>query len=181
MGFQLSKKTTENKQDCYVQLGCISKTFGLKGGVFLHVLNCNSQSIRAGAEIKLVYPNNPKAQFYKIEKVLPKNRVFFTGLVSIEQAQLICGAKIYMKRQDFPALDSDEIYLADILNFQVLDVKETLLGTADAFSDNGAQTLVEIKTKDKKLISLPFVRPILKNIDEKNKIIHVDPPFGLFE
>lgn len=73
----------------------------------------------------------------------------------------------------------DAIYLTEIENFEVRH-GETKIGKITAFSTNGAQDLLVVKTKNG-VFDIPFVDKFVKKIDYENKFIEMDLPDGLFD
>ncbi|CAN5516630.1 hypothetical protein BH10BDE1_BH10BDE1_14150 [soil metagenome] len=84
--------------------------------------------------------------------------------------------------------EGDSYYLTEIEGFRVIEDKREI-GTITGFSHNGAQDLLivslvkgaraGVKAKDK--IEIPFVEELVPEIDEEEKVIHVQLPNGLIE
>ena len=172
--------TNKTKYD-FLPLGHIGKSFGLNGGFFVRLLNLESKSLKVGLGVKVVCATTMSEKFYTISKVLPKNRVYFEGITTIEEAQDLVASHIYIQRKDLPPIADSEVYLIDFLGFEVFDINDIFIGMVYAFSDNGAQSIVEIKLKNGSLKSVPFVKPIIQKIDEPEKTIVLDIPLGLLD
>ena len=55
------------------------------------------------------------------------------------------------------------------------------LGFVVGVSNNGATDLLSVKTKNKKISLIPFVKAIVPNVDIKNKKIMINNIEGLLE
>ncbi len=84
--------------------------------------------------------------------------------------------------------EGDSYFLTELEGFRVLEEKREI-GTIIGFSHNGAQDLLivslvkgareGVNAKDE--IEIPFVEELVPEVDEIEKVIHVDLPNGLIE
>jgi ribosomal 30S subunit maturation factor RimM len=143
----------------WVSLGRVLRPHGVKGGLHVKLDNPLGQSLRAGIPIQLKGKDGRFKDF--------------------EVASFIAGRILTLK--DFPAIREDEIYLRDMLGFEVFDVHGTLLGTVFGFSDNTAQVILDVRSEAGSHGLIPFVKPLIQKIDQAARAITVDIPEGLFE
>lgn len=163
----------------WIQLGTVQKTYGIHGTVILKFLNqshaCNI--MRPGFDILFVFPNGKRIE---IIKSLIGRKLSILDINSKTKAELLVGMDFFFRRLNFPDPLTDEIYLIDLIGFRVININDnTDLLFVIGFSDNNAQLLVEIENKNKKKFLVPFVKPVLKNINETNKEIVMDFPTEL--
>jgi len=61
-----------------------------------------------------------------------------------EQADALCGLKLYIQRDRLPEPDEDEFYLADLVGVEARDPDGVALGTVKAVQNFGADDMLEI-------------------------------------
>jgi 16S rRNA processing protein RimM len=92
------------------------------------------------------------------------------------------GARVYICRSDFPALEADEFYWVDLLGLDVVNLTGVALGKVADMIDNGAHSVLRIEYpdtgKDGKPVTgerlIPFVGVFVKTVDQAAKQIVVD-------
>lgn len=134
--------------------------------------------MRVGVHISLRLAD--KEREFCVQRVQPGCRVHLSGLASRTEAEAWRGAGVWIRREDFPKLACDELYLVDVLDKFAYLPNGRLLGRVVAFADNGAQPVVCIKTEDRRMVEIPFVKPIVHAVRPDGGIV-VNPPAGLFE
>ena len=75
--------------------------------------------------------------------------------------------------------EGEQIYLKQILEFEVIDPKGVKLGVIRSFSTNGLQDLLVIETVDGREGLIPLVDAFLVHIDFDKKQVTMDLPPGL--
>ena len=80
-------------------------------------------------------------------------------------------------------LDSINAALAQdsLLSYTVEDVEMGLLGVVTSFEEMPAQFLLQVTADNGSTFSIPFVDEFILDVDQEEKIIHVDIPVGLLE
>lgn len=104
------------------------------------------------------------------------------GLEGRQKAEILKGACFFVPKQIFSSVSGENIYLCEVLNFEVYDKKRGTLGKISAFSDNGAQDLLIVRSvkglsKDQQvsqLVEIPFIKEFIMDIDFESKKICVD-------
>lgn len=90
------------------------------------------------------------------------------GTTTRTQAESFRGWTIYARREDFPPAGKDEYYWVDLIGCTVLNREGLQLGTVGGLIDNGAQTVLQVRTAigDKQLDRLiPFVDAYVVEVD----------------
>lgn len=170
----------EKKQDQWVPLGRVLGAHGIRGALRIHLDNPESNCADVGARLGLLLSSGDLA-LVTVASRKPGNRISFDGIVDRNEAEAFRGASLLVRRQDLPKTLDNEVYLIDLLGAVAFDLEGNVLGEVIGFTDNRAQYLVEIKTPDDKKVLLPFVAPILHEIDESKRRIVFDPPSGFFD
>lgn len=166
--------------DDSIILGHVVKPFGIKGGVFVFMLNDESDTLVVGKHVVLKKPRQPD-RTVTVSEIMDGGRVFFSEVTDRDAADELRGSELWMDRADFPALADDEYYLTDLAGARVYDVGMNFVGEIVGFSSNGPQTLFEIMTTSGHQASVPSVKPIIQKIDFVEKLVVIDPPAGLLD
>jgi 16S rRNA processing protein RimM len=77
-----------------------------------------------------------------------------------------------------PPDDPDEFRDADLVGLSVRTVDGTQVGTVDDVLHSGQSVLV-IKSPDGRDVMVPFVKPLVPDVDIPGGVLTIDPPVGL--
>tara|TARA_B100001142_G_C14188915_1_gene599165 strand:+ start:244 stop:810 length:567 start_codon:yes stop_codon:yes gene_type:complete len=100
----------------------------------------------------------------------------FEGVNNREEAESLRGEKLYSLRSELPAIGSEEWYYSDLIGLKANDTSGLLLGTIKDVFNFGAGDILEIKLKNDQIISIPFTRDTVPEIDLNNRSIIIVPP-----
>lgn len=159
-----------------ISLGYLQKEFGIKGGLVARFYNDKDQHNALSLNQTIMLRKNDIDKYVVISSLLGHNKIFFANINDPNEAKALVGYEILVDRLSLPKLDNDEIYLVDLLAYQVIDNKQAL-GLVKGFASNNAQILLKVKTADG-MVSIPLVKPLISNIDDEEKIIYTDLPDG---
>jgi 16S rRNA processing protein RimM len=96
-----------------------------------------------------------------------------------DEAAGLRGTQLFVARNALPELAEDELYQADLIGCQVVDIKAGPLGIAAGFHDFGAGQLIEVKPERGDTIFLPFAGTAIAGIDLEQQQISLAVPDGL--
>ena len=102
-----------------------------------------------------------------------KKSVFICGLEdinSIEEAKKFVNKDIFICRSSLPKTDEDEIYLNDLISFNVELESGLCLGELVKFYDFGGGPIIGVKHGNEEKM-LPFSKNFIINIDRDLKLI----------
>ena len=102
-----------------------------------------------------------------------KKSVFICELVginSIEEAKKFVNNDIFIYKSSLPKTDKDEIYLNDLISFNVELESGLCLGELVNFYDFGAGPIIGVKQGHTEMM-LPFSNNFIINIDQDLKLI----------
>ena len=102
-----------------------------------------------------------------------KKSVFICELVgvnSIEEAKKFVSRNIYINRSCLPEIDKDEIYLNDLISFNVKLESGLYLGELVKFYDFGAGPIIGVMEGHEEKM-LPFSKNFIINIDRDLRVI----------
>ena len=178
----MKKKTTTNKS-AFLHLGYITRSHGVNGEVFIALL-CAESSLST----KLV---SRKIQIRKNNDIILSTSIFrirchkagliaqLEGIQSIEQVKNLIRASVFAPRDLFVSSSGQNMYLCEVEGFELHDKSRNFIGTVLGFSSNGAQDLLRIQKNNKEsdLFEVPFIQPLITEVDFKTKKIITDLPF----
>lgn len=87
------------------------------------------------------------------------------GVATREAADALKGERFYVGRDRLPPPDEDEYYHADLIGLRADLPDGTVLGTVRAIYAFGAGDVVEIADPDGKLLTAPFTRAAVPEVD----------------
>jgi len=91
------------------------------------------------------------------------------GVLDRDQALALKGSAIYVSRADFPGQsDDDSFYWVDLIGLPVTNLQGEILGVVSDLIDNGAQSILCVKSADAKLDRdeqlIPFIKTIVRSV-----------------
>jgi 16S rRNA processing protein RimM len=171
----------------WVRIGVVTRPHGVRGALRLHLDNPETELLVEGLVVQLrrEVRGAEKTEEHAVARVFGVgDRLELEGVRTREAAEALRGAELCVHRDAFPEPDDDESYLVDLLGFEVRDPAGAVLGTIDAFADNGAQPLAQVLVGThrgrKRIVEMPFVPELILKLDEEAGVLVVDPPGGLF-
>lgn len=169
------------KSECF-SLGKITKTHALKGEVIIF-LDVDAPEYYSDLEAIFL---EIKGQLvpYIIEEIQIKGRKSILKLEdirSIEEAEAIVNAPVWLPLTALPKLKGNQFYYHDVIGYVIHDVSSgTQIGTLKAIYESTGQDLFAIEVDDKEVL-IPIVDEFLHKIDHGNQKIEVKLPEGLLE
>ena len=171
----------------FVQLGKIQSTPGVRGDVCVFILAGEAHWAEAWDSLHYNEENSNQPAFEK--KILRKKPhkkqkkwgyvLSLEGVDTMEKAQALVGQWVFVPEAFLVSGEDEEIYLREVLGFQVKDETRGLVGTIKGFSGNDFQDLLVIKDQDGNEFEVPFVEPLLVEINKEDKTVLMDIPIGL--
>ena len=114
-----------------------------------------------------------KISFSSLLLKFSKKSIFIcelAGINSVEKAKNFVKADIFICRLSLPETDKDEIYLNDLINFNVELESGLYLGKLVNFYDFGAGPIIGVKQGHEEKM-LPFSKNFIINIDQDLRVI----------
>jgi len=125
---------------------------------------------------------NQKKKFELEEIVTNKTSVFFKfqNFNDVRDTFVLLDKEIFVSKSELKNLNLDNINTKDIIGFKAFKSNDCI-GIVSDFYEAPANFVVEIKNADSKEILIPFVESIVTEIDYKNKVLVINPDFGLVD
>lgn len=164
----------------WIYLGKVVRPHGIKGGLLVKLVNAASKSLRPGIQVHFRLEKGTLKSFEVISFTAGR-LLQIKGLEDRNVAETYVRSEVFIDRSDFPELKDNEIYLNDMLGFEVLSTNGDMIGEVTGFSDNTAQVLIEVKVPSGASAFIPYVKPLVQKVDTGARVIIVDLPLGLIE
>ena len=152
----------------FILVGSIVGFHGLKGYLKVKSFLENPKDIFKFGEYFI-----DKLCFSSISLKFNKKSVFICeleGINSIEEAKKFVNKDIFISRLSLPKTDKDEIYLNDLITFDVELETGLYLGQLVQFYDFGAGPIIGVKQGNTEKM-LPFSDNFIINIDQDSRVI----------
>ena len=170
----MSIRSSEQQAEDRVLVGKITGAFGIKGWVKVHSFT------RPIENIVSYLPWTLKLGSDEWDIELFEARVRGKGLVAKVEtvddrnaAEAIAGADIFVARNMLKELIAGEYYWRDLVGLDVTDTAGQLLGKVDSLLETGANDVLVIEGKKRRLV--PYVvGDVIKSVDMDAGIIQID-------
>ena len=149
-------------------VGIISSPHGINGHIKIKYYTENPKGIISYGTVynkdreivNLKYKGiSSKLAIYEVENISDRN-----------EANLLKGEYLFVKRKALPKLKNDEIYHIDLIGLKAINKKSQIIGTIENVSNYGAGDILEIKNKKKSFL-VPLISKNLDSINLKKKSI----------
>ena len=114
-----------------------------------------------------------KVSFSSLQLKFNKKSIFIcelSGINSMEKAKNFVKADIFICRSSLPEINEDEIYLNDLISFNVELESGLCLGELVKFYDFGGGPIIAVKHGNEEKM-LPFSKNFIINIDRDLRLI----------
>ena len=167
------------KKDQLIHIGTFGQPKGLNGEIKINILTSSLDSFR---EFNQYFCGDriSKVEFISFRNIGKKIIVSVKDCNDRNQAIKFNGKKVFTLRKNFPSINKNEYYAADLLECKVFDKNKKNFGNVFNVKNFGASDLLEIKHK-KKFFLVPVNSDNIIEINIEKKIIIIDPIKGLFE
>lgn len=173
--------------DDAIEVGAVVDAYGLKGWVKLAAHAGGAQGGEALVHAKCWWlakgPERKSARVMEAKVHGDSVVAHLAGVAERDGALALRGFRIFVRRADFPVLDSDdEFYWVDLVGLDVINEAGDALGRVADLIDNGAHAVLRVEYpsvgKDGQPANgerlIPFVGVYVKSVDQTAKRIVVD-------
>lgn len=158
-----------------VLLGTCASVHGIKGAVVFNLFNDESSVLEKGMT---VFTGQDSSVCFKIVDINFSNKVivYLEGVSTRNESESIIPFDIYLDRSIMPEPDEDEVYLSDLIGFEVQNEMNKRVGVVNSFYDHGASEIMVVLLKNGEQLELPFVKAFFPDIDFDRKLITMINP-----
>ena len=158
----------------YVAIGAFIKPHGVRGELRVYAYNPDSSIWKKLKTVRLVLPGGPEERSVLRAKKAAKYVVMaIEGCRSMEEADALRRVELEILRADFPDLQGNEYYYADLPGMQVHDEDNNPLGEALGVLEYPAVDCLEVRGVDGGVREVPLMRPWLRDVDEVGRVVRV--------
>ena len=169
--------------DCY-QLGYVTKTHGLHGEVHIFLDVDFPEEYNNLESVFVAYKNTPQAlvPFFIEMLKLSGNKaiVKFEDVDTIDQAEALKEAQLYLPLEALPKLQEGQFYYHEVIGYSVHDQKKGDLGVIKEIYALAGQDVIAMEYQDKEVL-IPVNDAIVRSADHEKRIVHVQLPEGLLD
>ncbi len=167
------------------KIGKVSDAHGIRGELYVILFINSLDWLSIGKEVRIHCPQTQQDRLLTVERFRPHKKgliLSFKEMRDRNQAEELKGSFLLLDHTELTSKSGENIYLREILNFDVESPPGTSIGTIIDFSSNLAQDLIVIQLKnlDGKC-EVPLVKDFIVKLDFENGIIQMNLPEGLVE
>ena len=166
----------------YYNVGKIVNTQGLQGEMrVLSVTDFAEERFKKGSMLALFDKKDNFVMNVEIashRKMKNFDIVKFKGMYHINDIEKYRDFTLKVAEQDLSDLDEGEFYYHEIIGLNVYE-QDILIGTIKEILQPGANDVWVVKLKGKRDLLLPYIPPVVLNIDLENSRVDVEIPEGL--
>lgn len=166
----------------YFNVGKIVNTQGLQGEMrVLSVTDFAEERFKKGAGLALF---NDKDQFVMDVEIASHRKaknfdiIKFKGMYHINDIEKYKGFSLKIAEENLSDLDEGEFYYHEIIGLDVYEGEE-LIGQIKEILQPGANDVWVVKRKGKRDLLLPYIPPVVLEVDMENKRVQVELLEGL--
>jgi 16S rRNA processing protein RimM len=161
----------------FVFLGRVTKPHGIRGEVKVYLFSGQPDNFLKYKEI-LLGPENSKERIpYRVDRARVQGKqvlVQLNGCATRTEAESLVGQQVWLRRQDFPDLESDEFYLWDLEGKKVVTVDGLELGQVTGVLQTAAHDILSITGKNQEYL-IPVEKSFIVRIGDEEVVLDVPP------
>ncbi len=154
-----------------LSIGVVVKPHGFKGLLKIRPYRETSDVLQEGRSIWLVLDGQwTKHQLRSVRRDRQWFLVEIDGCVTRQAAESWRGAKVAIPRENLPALQADEVYLADCIGLDAVTLAGRPLGRIEGLVETGGHDLFEIQDGQEELL-VPACAPFLVDVTDDTVVL----------
>jgi len=162
-------------------IGRVVKTHGVKGKVKVEYFGEDLHRFSLYREI-FIEGEKGRPEPYEIVEAIPQPPrliLRLKGIEKIEEAELLIGKEILIKKEALPELEEGEYYWMDILGMEVETEEGKRIGKVKEIFPTGANDVYVVEGKRGEIF-LPATEEVIQSIDLKRGVVKVIRMEGLW-
>lgn len=164
-----------------ILLGQITKTSGFEGAVLVKLEKKFIENIPDMESVFVETDGRPVPFFIEWSEYTGSDvlRLKFEGYGSVDKVEELKGSRVFLTYGEQEADDNRDITI--LTGFAVVSQDEKILGTVMEIIANPGQMLLNIETPSGGELLIPLHQDLIRGIDKRKKLLHMDIPEGLTE
>ena len=168
--------------DCY-QLGYVIKTHGLHGEISVLLDVDFPEAYQNLESVFVAQPGSDTLVPFFVESIAVRQNKAIVKLEevdTIEQAEALPKARLFLPLSSLPPLKGDQFYYHEIIGFAVEDGQQGRLGTVHDVYESSGQDMIVMHYREKEVF-IPINDDIVRRVDRDQSVVHVQLPEGLLD
>lgn len=164
-------------------VGEIINTQGIKGEVKVKRITDFEERFHVGSTVYVQMDKNDVKPL-RIERFRTHKRhdiIKFEGYDSINDVEHFKGKKLYIKEDQLTELEAGEYYYHEIIGCKMYTLEGAYIGEIESILSPGANDVWVVKDEHGKELLIPYIDPVVKKVDVKNKLVHIEVMEGLLD
>lgn len=164
-----------------IRIGKIVATHGLQGNLILTHIGGKSDWLKVGEPIFVAMQKGSRIPFYptSVKRVNDEEyHLHLDDVDSLPEAKKMVGKEVFVEEIVLGAATLDNPLLW--IGFNVVDAQKGGLGPLTDIAQTGHQWVGSVQYNGKEVL-LPMVKPLLVEVNLRNKYIRMDLPEGLLD
>ena len=169
------------KEECFF-LGTIVGKYSFKGEI-LAKLDTDNPDSYLNIDSLLIETQKGLVPYFIDRSRLHKSsllRLKFEGIDSESEADSLIKKDLFLPLNMLPPLYGNQFYFHEITGFTAIDQFEKEIGSIKNVNDSGPQPLFVIDSEGTEIL-IPVHDNFIKNLNRKEKKMHLDLPEGLLD
>jgi len=170
--------------DCF-ELGYVQRPHGLQGELMLALDTDEPEAYQDLDKLYLTEKGSLvpyKIESFYLQKQGAQALVMLKGINSIEAAEALKGATVYLPLSYLPALKEDQFYYHEIVGYTLIDEAQggTTVGTIAEVYEMPQQLMLGVQVQGREVL-VPMADAFWVRIDKKARTLHLNLPEGLVD
>lgn len=167
-----------------IPVGILHGPHGIRGQIRYQSYSGNLAALNAAKEVVLRHPNGREAVVTVSRVVQHGSKLLLTlrEVTSIDQAELLVGAELLLRRDQFPEPAEDEYYWQDLIGMQVVTASGDAIGILTDIMETGANDVYTVRQEGSgKEILIPAIATVVVAVDVAARCMTIAPLEGMLD
>lgn len=165
------------------EIGSVQRTHGVNGEIQVNWINDFNPDENKLESVFIEIDGIPIPFFITSlrSKGQSSSLIKFGDVDTIVSADELVGMRILSPQSSESQNSEDEIYIEDLVGYQLIDQKGVLIGNIESHEDYAGNTVFVVKHTAGKEIVVPVTPELITDVDEENKHVIMIVPEGLVD
>jgi len=163
-------------------IGRVVKPHGLEGKIKVEYFGDDLDQFRFYKKV-LIENRTGRLETFEVLEVIPQPPrliLRLKGIERVEDAEILVGKEILIRKEALPVLSEDEYYWIEILGMVVETEEGKKIGNVKEIFTTGANDVYVVEGKRREIL-LPATEEVIQSVDPKRGVMKVIRLEGLWE